>query len=1482
MSEEAFWAARLDDPLLHTTWISDTIGAVVSSALLIGGAVGVAALTVGTGGWGGLAVMFLAGAVLQYGLGHWIESIGTSVGNYFSPPTEQAWIRTGSPDTHTNSKKSARAAGVFHHELELPKPEPDNRSFIHRTAEAVAHLFTLDTLKEMMRPTVQTADPRCDPRELDKIECEKHFPNQFLVQDSNQYLAQGSKIVFINSQPAVRSGALSTCEAKVIDTPPKVSPDVRIGGELVTVRDIRSGKYPIGLLIDALTMLLAPGKCLAKLGCMLLTGVASAVGGIVVGKVLEAAFSKHPVHLPTGAKTLGDETDLDFVVPGNVPIEWQRVYNSRDERTEGIFGAAWSVSYEVCLELSERDGVAQCTYVDDHGRRIQFDALPPGGGFYSPGEGLGIRRSPEGIWTIEDEEGVIRVFEPINETYQRLRTLSDRNGNRLILDYDNSGRLTSIADSEGASAIALTYDEHNHPRRVRRIEQLGANGERRLLATYDYDARGDLSHVYDVAGNVQRRFAYDDGRRMIGHILPTGLVCRYAWASLDGPEGPEWRVVEHWTENGNAPQESYRFAYDLKNGVTVVRDSLGRTSRRRWNPQYQITEYTDELGHTWCFDWSDERLLLGATDPQGGQWSYTYDIYGRLLTQTDPLGRVEKTEWLPHWALPTVETAPDQTTNRYVYDPSGNCVAEIDALGQRTRIDHDRHGRPIRITDPRGGLVQQRWNERGQLTDYIDCSGRQTQYLYDVYGQLHTVTDALGRSTRYRYDAVGRLRETVLPDGRIESVERTPAGLPAALVDPAGARTTYQWLADGQLARRTDPLGHHVDFSYDAYGRLVALINENREQYRFAYDDADRLIEQIDLAGLKQRFEYDTLDRPVAVSWHPQDGSAPLEHRLVRDALGRLTEKHTPDGLTRYTWLVSDALSAIAHVPAHALGKPEEPSATHTLAYEYDRLGRLIAESTPQDTLRHAYDVLGNRISTTLPDGRTLNHLYYGSGHLHQINLDGAVISDFERDHLHREVARSQGALQLDSAWDATGRLRSRAWRRKSQPRQQPAELEKRYEYDRADNLVRRLRIGSQTANPWQRNTRATELSYDAAGRIVGSNDADRRETFAWDAAANLLDAGQSRGTVRNNRIVSHGDRHYRYDSFGRMSEKRIGDRSTQHYRYDAEQRLCEVRIDRPTTTERIVFDYDPLGRRIAKRRYDEQNLPTARTDFLWDGMRLLTEHTERLPQRLYIYRNVGSYEALACVDGLNTEQIYYYQNDASGLPEELTDQEGQIVWEAQYEVWGNTVREHWVPTHRTPQNLRFQGQYLDRETGLHYNTFRYYDPDIGRFTQPDPIGLMGGLNIYQYAPNPLAWVDPWGWTPCRTVNGTNIYGKGQVTGKGHAPVSEGVANILAKSGKFREIHLHRPYKSTTGVTTTPKRSPDITAIDRNGRAHAIEVASESDMRSPGNYADLTARNQVAQGQLPASQRGQIVVIDKPYDGRVIRQQLDALTQSIP
>ncbi|WP_216353108.1 RHS repeat domain-containing protein [Snodgrassella alvi] len=193
------------------------------------------------------------------------------------------------------------------------------------------------------------------------------------------------------------------------------------------------------------------------------------------------------------------------------------------------------------------------------------------------------------------------------------------------------------------------------------------------------------------------------------------------------------------------------------------------------------------------------------------------------------------------------------------------------------------------------------------------------------------------------------------------------------------------------------------------------------------------------------------------------------------------------------------------------------------------------------------------------------------------------------------------------------------------------------------------------------------------------------------------------------------------------------------------------MRIEQLNHTERYGYVYDALGRRIEKHRPDRDGKPCNRTTFLWDGLQMIQESGADKRQSLYLYTDEGSYEPLARIDrtGNQEQHIYYFHTDLNGMPEELTDEAGEIVWECSYQLWGKPIQEI---THREiQQNLRYQGQYLDRETGLHYNTFRYYDSDTGRFTQPDPIGLQGGFNLYQYAPNPLMWIDPKGLKSCFT-----------------------------------------------------------------------------------------------------------------------------------
>jgi RHS repeat-associated protein len=170
------------------------------------------------------------------------------------------------------------------------------------------------------------------------------------------------------------------------------------------------------------------------------------------------------------------------------------------------------------------------------------------------------------------------------------------------------------------------------------------------------------------------------------------------------------------------------------------------------------------------------------------------------------------------------------------------------------------------------------------------------------------------------------------------------------------------------------------------------------------------------------------------------------------------------------------------------------------------------------------------------------------------------------------------------------------------------------------------------------------------------------------------------------------------------------------------------------------TYRYDSLGRRVAK--VAAVNGVTEQKHFLWQGLRLLREETPG-QSSLYLYEP-GSYAPLARVDQAEggEQTLYYFHTDQIGTPLEMTDREGRIVWQAAYKAWGALER---LEVNEVEQNLRFQGQYFDDETGLHYNTFRYYDPEVGRFITQDPIGLVGGDNLYQYVPNPIAWLDSLG-----------------------------------------------------------------------------------------------------------------------------------------
>ena len=344
---------------------------------------------------------------------------------------------------------------------------------------------------------------------------------------------------------------------------------------------------------------------------------------------------------------------------------------------------------------------------------------------------------------------------------------------------------------------------------------------------------------------------------------------------------------------------------------------------------------------------------------------------------------------------------------------------------------------------------------------------------------------------------------------------------------------------------------------------------------------------------------------------------------------------------------------------------------------QYDMLYLPVTES-----IRYHYDFNGNRTATVLPDGRQINYLYYGSGHLHQISLDDEVISDIERDRLHREIYRTQGKLASRYELDPLGRLKKQIAALNELTQIETAKnavtsayaVKRSYGYDRTGNLT----------HSTDQRTGTTRFEYDKLGQITKADS----EVFAFDPAHNILSNNNS-PTVPDNRLQTYNGSSYYYDELGNLIHRELADGEVQNYFYDLHDQLVKAEIfKKDGTKETWVYSYDALGRRIGKGCLKNEEVSETsfqhdlsgndlenQTRFVWDGSHLLQEiHPNG--RYTYIYTDPDSYEPLAQVhnhtnaEGESRQQIYYFHCDQIGIPREMTDKDGNLLWFDNYTGW--------------------------------------------------------------------------------------------------------------------------------------------------------------------------------------------------------------------
>ena len=586
------------------------------------------------------------------------------------------------------------------------------------------------------------------------------------------------------------------------------------------------------------------------------------------------------------------------------------------------------------------------------------------------------------------------------------------------------------------------------------------------------------------------------------------------------------------------------------------------------------------------------------------------------------------------------------------------------------------------------------------------------------------------------------------------------------------------------------------------------------------------MLERIDEAGTVTKLDYDPAGR--------------IESRsiLVTDENGEVHETDKEN---------------YAYDPSGRLAGTQNAHSRHQ--YFYDKLGNLIREyrhdsldgTARSHVWHHRYDALGNRTETIRPDGQRIGYLHYGSGHLHGITLNHNEIAAFERDKLHRETERSLGKhIRQETQYDPMGRILQQIHNRSR----------REYGYDAAGQLTHIQSKGGQT-----------QYRYDPIGRLIAAVTPDFSETFAFDPADNRLDLSGNKQDQANsqekpslnkvwgNLLKEYAGVHYDYDQRGNLIRKTRNGETTD-YHWNGYNQLIKIE-NRNGSTE---YRYDPLGRRTAKIRNGET------TVYHWQEDTLAIESTNG--QNTHYLFEPGTFESLAQFQttspiGIEREdkpaepysydpetdpllkipsepqgqseaqpELVYYQLDHLGTPIAAHNAKGEAVWTAEYEAWGRIRQETVSDGPKVNIPFRFQGQYYDEESGLHYNRFRYYDPEIGRFVSQDPIGLDGGLNIYVYVKNPVQWVDPSGLDSQWVRNWKDRYGELAADHQVHHIIPKNKTTVsLAKSlcANFQE-------HSASNLIALPE-SASVSAKSGNGYGKTLHYAGHGAYTKAVNQA---------------------------------------------